>query len=62
MMLASTVQEPVQLSWHSVVQSVEPGWAMQACAHCVSQLAEQSGAQLGPLQPLVHPDWQSVEQ
>jgi hypothetical protein len=25
MMFASTVQEPLQLSWHSVVQSVEPG-------------------------------------
>jgi hypothetical protein len=56
------VQEPAQLSWHSVVQSVEPGCSWHCCVHWASQFAEHSDPQLSPLQLLMHPAWQSVEQ
>ena len=61
-MFAWTLQEAAQLSWHSVVQSVEPGWAVHCSAHSLPQLAEQSAAQSSPVQFIAHPDWQSVEQ
>jgi hypothetical protein len=62
LMFACTVQDPVQQSWHSVVQSVEPWWSLQLSVHWVSQLDEQSAAQLAPVQLDMHPAWQSVEQ
>ena len=52
----------LQLSWHSVVQSVEPGCTSHFSVHCVSQLAEHSAEQSSPLQLAMHPAWQSVEQ
>jgi hypothetical protein len=62
LMLASTVQEPLQLSWHSVVQSVDPGCSWQCSVHWVSQLAEHSAEQESPVQLAMHPASQSVEQ
>ncbi len=59
-MFACTVHDPLQQSWHSVVQSVEPGCSWQLWVHWVSQLAEQSAEQPSPLQPAMHPAWQSV--
>jgi hypothetical protein len=62
MMFAWTVQEPLQQSWHSVVQSVEPGCTWQCSVHWVSQLAEQSAEHPSPVQLAMHPASQSVEQ
>lgn len=59
---ASTVQEPEQLSWHSVVQSTLPGWTTHFSSHFVAQLAEHSDEQLSPLQLAMQPASQSVEQ
>jgi hypothetical protein len=60
LMFAWTVQEPVQQSWHCVVQEVEPGFSLQLSVHWVSQLAEHSAEQLSPVQLDMHPAWQSV--
>jgi hypothetical protein len=62
MMFAWTVQEPLQLSWHSVVQSVDPGCTWQCSVHWESQLAEHSAEQPSPVQPAMHPISQSLEQ
>jgi hypothetical protein len=59
-MFAWVVQDPLQASWHSVVQSVDPGCAWQLFVHSVSQLAEQSAEQPSPVQLAAHPAWQSV--
>jgi hypothetical protein len=60
-MFAWTVHDPLQQSWHSVVQSVEPGCSWHFCVHWESQLAEHSASQSLPLHPAVHPALQSVE-
>jgi hypothetical protein len=52
---AWTVHEPVQPSWHSVVQSVEPGCSWQPVVHSESQVDEQYDEQSSPLQPAMHP-------
>lgn len=61
-MFAWTVQDAVQLSAHSVVHSVAPGWTWQRSAHWVLQLAEHSEEQLSPSHSALHPASQSVEQ
>ena len=58
-MLASTVHEPVQESWHDVEQSVEPGCSLQCSVHCASQLDEHSDEQVSPVHPATHPASQS---
>ena len=58
---ACTVHEPLQQSWHSVVQSVDPGFSWQLWVHWAPQLAEQSSEQLSPVQPDMHPAWQLLE-
>jgi hypothetical protein len=60
--LFSTVQEPLQLSSHSVVQSVFPGFSMHDAVHCEPQLAWQSAEQVAPVHMLVHPASQLVLQ
>ena len=62
LMLASTVQEAVQLSPHSVVQSVLPGCAVHFSVHWVSQLAEHEAVQPSPVQLAMQPAVQSVVQ
>jgi hypothetical protein len=57
---ACTVHDPLQQSWHSVVQSVDPGCSWQLSVHWASQLAEQFSEQSLPLQPATHPAWQSL--
>jgi hypothetical protein len=62
MMFAWTVHEPSQQSWHTVVQSVEPGCSWHFSVHFVSQLDEHSDEQPSPVHPAMHPDSQSEEQ
>jgi hypothetical protein len=59
---AWTVHEPLQLSAHSVAQSVEPGCSWQRSVHCVSQLAEHVDEQLSPEHAAMHWALQSVSQ
>jgi hypothetical protein len=61
-MFAWTEQDPLQQSWHTVVQSVDPGCTWQLSVHFASQCAEHSSEQPSPVQLAVHPASQSLLQ
>jgi hypothetical protein len=62
MMFACTVHDPLQESLQTVLQSVDPGCASHFCVHCASQLDEHCDEQPWPVQPDMHPAWQSEVQ